>query len=181
MRGISLAICSQEGMASIYFFPNQISFELVNRNERACRRYAIQQDKEKNEEGQPNLKAARQYTTQSIICCLLLRLVTVVRATGILVFTPFLPQALHGRCRALSLSCGTLPAPKLRVLYRDLAGTAPAIPPNPHVELLRAAVVPSARTGVRHGPDPVPNFEGQGRIPLPPTQKDLYLSGLCVM
>ena len=43
IRGISPAICRQEGVASIYFFPNQIFFELVDRNEGACRRYAIQQ------------------------------------------------------------------------------------------------------------------------------------------
>ena len=44
MRGISPAIC-REGLASIYFFkfPNQIFFELVNRNEGACLHYAIQQ------------------------------------------------------------------------------------------------------------------------------------------
>ena len=46
MRGISPAICSREGVASIYLFPNQIFFELVNRNEGACLRclrFAIQQ------------------------------------------------------------------------------------------------------------------------------------------
>ena len=43
MRGISPAICRREGVSSIYFFPNQILFEVVNRNEGACRRYAIQQ------------------------------------------------------------------------------------------------------------------------------------------
>ena len=68
MRGISPAICHGEGMASIYFFqvPCQILFELVNRNEEAGRRYAIQQccwqleDKEKSEEHQPNPKASLQ-------------------------------------------------------------------------------------------------------------------------
>ena len=43
IRGISTVICRREGVASIYFLPNQIFFELVNRNEEACRRYAIQQ------------------------------------------------------------------------------------------------------------------------------------------
>ena len=35
--------CRREGVASIYFFPNQIFFELVDRSEGVCRRYAIQQ------------------------------------------------------------------------------------------------------------------------------------------
>ena len=39
MRGISPAICPREGVAST----DQIVFALVNRNEGACRRYAIQQ------------------------------------------------------------------------------------------------------------------------------------------
>ena len=43
MHGISPAICRREGVASIYLFPNQTFFELVNRNEGACRSYAIQQ------------------------------------------------------------------------------------------------------------------------------------------
>ena len=41
MRDISPAICRREGVASIFFLSQ--SFELFNRNEGACRRYAIQQ------------------------------------------------------------------------------------------------------------------------------------------
>ena len=50
MRGILPAIRSREGVASIYLFPNQIFFELVNRNQGAYRRYS-----RKNEERQPNI------------------------------------------------------------------------------------------------------------------------------
>ena len=42
----------------------------------------------------------RQYITQSIICCLLLRLVTLVRAAGIVVVTP-----LSTQCRVIDAHC----------------------------------------------------------------------------
>ena len=45
-----------------------------------------------------------QFTAQSIVCGLSVRLLTLERGEGIVVVTPFLPPALHGRCRALPLS-----------------------------------------------------------------------------
>ena len=63
----------------------------------------------------------RQYTTQSIFCRLLPRLVTLVRAAGMVVITPFLPPALHGRCRAASV-LQHAPGVETPRPLRDLAG-----------------------------------------------------------
>ena len=66
-------------------------------------------------------RRTRQYTTQSIVCGLLPRLVTLVRAAGMVVITPFLPPALHGRCRAASV-LQHAPGVETPRPLRDLAG-----------------------------------------------------------
>ena len=80
----------------------------------------------------------RQYRTQSIVCCLLLRLVTLVRAAGIIVVTPFLPPELHGRCSITrqyttqSIICCLLLHLMNLVRAAGIVVFAPFLPPELH-------------------------------------------------